>query len=177
MEETVPTLPPKPQETGAALDQRIPTDAETKALIPIVEDKEKPSGKLSACLGELGESGVRGHAAAMLLHAGVAHLEGEIEQLRRERDEATRKAERYQELYYEEKERAAVLRVERDVAKTVSRFRQALQILGAALGGIGLRGLAEDPWPVWAMSATIFGVVILVTGWVIPDRRTPEGKE
>ena len=169
MEETPVPLPPEPELTGVQLDQRNASEEESRVLVPIVEGGA-PSG-LSKSLGAIGESGIRGHAGTILLQAGVAHLEGEISQLRVERDAAEQKAERYKDQYHTEKERASVLETERDAAKTVNRFRQILITLGAGIGGLGLRGLAESMPQVWSWPATIIGAVLLLLGLFLPDRR------
>lgn len=177
MEETLVTLPPEPEKTGVKPEQRTPTQEEARALVPVVEGKEgASSADLSERLGAIGESGIRGHAGAVLLQAGVAHLEGEIRQLRSERDAALQKTERYKDQYYEQKERAAVLEVERDAGRTAARLRNVLITLGAGIGSFGLSGFIETSQPGWTWPATIVGCGLLAAGWLLPDQRSPKGK-
>jgi hypothetical protein len=173
MEETPITLPPEPEETGVKPDQRTPTVEETQALTPVIDGKGGALSQLSDRLGEIGESGIRGHAGSILLQACVAHLEGESHQLRRERDAAVNKAEQYKDQFHEEKERAAVLAAERDTAKTVTRLRNVLITVGGIIVSFGLRGFFETQQPVWTWPATIAGCVLLLAGWFWSDRRNP----
>jgi hypothetical protein len=175
MEETPITLPPEPEETGVRPEQRTPTQEETRALVPTVEGKDGASHALSERLGAIGESGIRGYAGVVLLQANVAHLEGEIRQLRSERDAAVQKAERYKDQYHEQKERAAVFEAERDAGKTVTRLRKVLITAGGIIVSFGLRGFFETQQPVWTWPATIAGCAILLAGWFLPDRRSPKG--
>ena len=168
MEETPVQLPPEPEKTGVTPEQRVPTQAEAWALVPTVEGK----GALSASLGTIGEGGFRSHAAFTLLQGHVIYLEADNRQLRSERDTALQKTEDFRERYHTEKQRAAVLEIERDSAKTVNRLRQVVCTVGAGIGSWGLGGLTESPTPVWVWPAVIVGVVLLLAGWFLPDRRT-----
>jgi hypothetical protein len=166
-------LPPEPEETGVRPEQRTPTQEETRALVPTVEDA---SHALSERLGAIGESGIRGYAGVSLLQANVAHLEGEISQLRGERDAAVQKAERYKDQYHEQKERAAVFEAEQAAGKTVARLRNVAITLGAGIGSFGLSGfVCGNQLPGWAWPATIVGCLLLLAGWFLPDWRSPKG--
>ena len=177
MEDTPVTLPPEPEKTGVDPSQRTPPEGETRDLIPLIEGKSGAISQLSDRLGEIGQSGIRGHAGSILLQTCVAHLESECYQLRRERDAAVNKADQYKDQFHEEKERAAVLESEKNTAKTISQLRNVLITLGGISASLGLKGFFETPQPVWVWPATIAGFVLLLAGWLWPNRRSPKGEK
>lgn len=168
---------PEPEETGGSPEQRAASREESRALVQVLEGESETSPKLlSERIGSLGQAGIRSQAGFVLLEGAIANLENEKNQLRIERDIAIQKADSYRERYHEEKERAAVLRSERDAAKTQIKLRQILLTTGALIAGYGLRSIGEDHSPPWAWPSVIVGGLLLLGGWLLPDSSKQAGK-
>lgn len=178
MPENQPHLTAEPQETGGRPEQRAASQEEDRALVPSIEGETETSPiRLSERIGSIGQGGIRGQASSILLQAAISHIENEKSQLRSERDLAMRNADSYKERYYEEKENAAVLKSERDAAKTQIRLRTILLSVGALISGYGLRAIGEAATQPWAWPSAVVGCAMLLAGWLSPDPPQRAGKE
>lgn len=154
-------LPPEPEETGVSPDQQ----AAIVETLPAIIDQHSASGirgvSMSGALARL-PSGVTGHAAKLLLQVSTAQLEGELQQARRERDDARTSADEWKDKCLVEEKNVAVLTDRWETSRSLRLLRNALITLGTIVASVSV---STENW-----LATLLGATLLLMGWFWPER-------
>jgi len=161
----------QPVESGVLSTQAKATPSEQATLGTVVSSGAYAEYPLSDAVRGIGEFGVRGQSAMMLLLASVRRLERDLkearEELRRFRDtnETLQK-----NLVGCEKTNSVIS--ERLANSQQQRWvRSVLTTLGGIVAGVSIPHVA-DPNPGYAIAATFLAVLLLASGWLLPFRGT-----
>lgn len=136
-------VPVEPAETGVEPRQAQAGQAESNALVEVRSQATYAEYPLSDAVGGMGEYGVRGQSAMMLLYASVRRLERDLKDLKEELVKERAQNDRLRSQVADSDQRVAVLTERLSAARQLRMLRNVLTTLGGLVAGV-----AAPTWPV-----------------------------
>lgn len=161
----IDVLPPEPEQSGVEPSQTKATEEQSESLVRVSSSQGISQYPITEALREISESsGVRGQAGMVLLLASTQSLESQVFQLRQEKIEALKAADRWREGFHAKKERTSVLHERLGALRRLKDLKQIVATLGALVVGVAGSRLTADLTG-GAIAAAVLGVLLLLASW------------
>jgi|SRR5579872_1098487 len=160
-----------PLVSGADSVQTRGNPEESKALVPLAAVGGIAQMPLTDALRDIRQ--IRGEAAMSLLLVHANRLEYELQSAKREREHSQERCEHWMNLYYKANERGLVLQTRLRGLTHTYRIQHFVGVIGGIVLGVSIPFLITGPGG-WAITTTILGALLLVTGFWPYSQKEPE---
>lgn len=158
-------LPPEPETSGTDKTQLTSSSSQFPLVVRGSAAGAISNYPLTDAIKEISEGGVRGQAGMMLLYASTQRLESDLLQMRHERNEASADAKKWKENYHNEKEKCAVQKEKLHNLSKTKILQQILITSGGIIAGFGASKITTSQ-SIWPIISLIFGLCLLLLGWI-----------
>jgi hypothetical protein len=172
VEETTPT-PSEIMVVGTASIQRDAKPDELQTFIPSSTKGGIIELPLSETLKEIRQ--INSQAAMLLLCSHANKLEVELQETKKDRNEAQQKSEKWMQSFYGAEKTSAVLRTELRAVSSKKNLQKFVGTIGGLIAGVAIPSLFAESTRGWGLAGSIVGIALLIVGfWPSEFKETKE---
>jgi hypothetical protein len=149
--------------SGAASMQRDAKPEESQALVPISNKGGITELPLTETLKEIRQ--INSQAAMMLLCSHASKLEVDLQEVKKERNDAQKKSENWMRAYYGEEKKCAVLHTELIAVSSKKNLQKFVGTVGGLIAGVAIPFILIQSTRGWGLAGTIAGISLLIVGF------------
>jgi hypothetical protein len=171
-EETTPP-PSEIMVIGTASIQRDAKPDELQTFIPSSSKGGIVELPLTEALKEIRQ--ISSQAAMLLLCSHASKLETELQETKKDRNDAQQKSEKWMQAYYGEEKKSAVLRTELRAVSSKKNLQKFVGAIGGLIAGVAIPFILVESTRGWGLASSIVGIALLIVGfWPSEFQETKE---
>ena len=161
-EETTPS-PSEIMVIGTASIQRDAKPDEMQTFIPSTNKGGIVELPLTEALKEIRQ--INTQAAMLLLCSHASKLETELQETKKDKNDAQQKSEKWMQAFYGEEKNSAVLRTELRAVSSKKNFQKFVGAIGGLIAGVSIPFIFVESTRGWGLAGSIVGVALLIVGF------------
>jgi len=111
----------------------------------------------------------------LLLCSHANKLEVELQETKKDRNEAQQKSEKWMQAFYGAEKTGAVLRTELRAVSSKKNLQKFVGTIGGLIAGVAIPFLFAEPTRGWGLAGSIAGIALLIVGfWPSEFKETKE---
>ena len=148
---------------GTASIQRNVKPDELQTFVPSSSKGGIVELPLTEALREIRQ--INTQAAMLLLCSHASKLETELQETKKERNEAQQKSEKWMQSFYGEEKNSAVFRTDFRAVSSKKNLQKFVGAIGGLTAGVAIPFLFSESTRGWGLAGSIVGIALLIVGF------------